>query len=50
MPADFYGDVEGASGALQTACALFEAPASLPALILTTAPDGSSAAAAVLDA
>ena len=43
-PADLYGDVEGASGALQSACALLDAPALLPAIILTQTASGSAAA------
>jgi 3-oxoacyl-[acyl-carrier-protein] synthase II len=43
IPEALYGDVEGASGALQTACALLD-PESLPALILTCTPSGSASA------
>lgn len=44
IPEKLYGDVEGASGALQTACALLGAPASLPALIMTSTVAGTAAA------
>ncbi len=41
---DLYGDVEGAGGALLVACALFEPPSTLPALVFTSNPDGNAAA------
>jgi 3-oxoacyl-(acyl-carrier-protein) synthase len=44
-PAALYGNLEGASGALQTAGALFAPPsAALPALVLTSDPSGTAAA------
>jgi hypothetical protein len=48
IPAACIGDAEGAAGALQAACALLDAPASLPALILTGAANGT-ATALILD-
>jgi 3-oxoacyl-[acyl-carrier-protein] synthase II len=41
---ELFGDVEGAGGALLTACALFGSAASLPALILTSSADGTVSA------
>ncbi len=43
IPEGLYGDVAGASAALQLAAALTEAPASLPALIATATTTGSVA-------
>ncbi|MDD5708361.1 MAG: hypothetical protein PHR35_20775, partial [Kiritimatiellae bacterium] len=44
-PSDWYGNVEGAGGALQTAGAIFEGAAGgMPALVLTSDPSGTAAA------